>query len=216
MKANFKVNNQEWIGTKAQIEQLTAAAVTAEIRAAGKKAVDAANAQIHGAGFASRKWEIKAKFLPAPAGKPLEPAVWLHSTTNFEEVFTEGATIQAVKSSWLWLPMPSVPLWPGDSTRQMSPKKYIEAIGPLVLMWRKGRPPMLGAPVTGSLRPQPFGRFVTKARLKKGKLGRGPATIIPLFVGVPSVTIEKKFDVEGAVEKAAEAFPDVLVIDETI
>jgi hypothetical protein len=213
MKANFKVNNQEWIGTQAQIKQLTASAVTAEIRDAGKKAADAANAQIHGAGFASRKWEIKAKNFP-PSGDSLTPSVWLHSASNFEDVFTEGAHIQG--NPLLWLPLPSVPLWPGDSTRQMSPSKYVETIGPLVTMRRKGRPPMLGAPVTGSLRPQPFGRFVTKARLRKGKLGRGPVTIIPLFVGVPAAVIEKKFDVEGAVEKAVEQFPDVLAIDETI
>jgi hypothetical protein len=214
MKTNFIVDGQSWLGTQDQIKRLTAISVTAEIRAAGKKAADAANAQIHGAGFASRKWEMKAKYFPT-SGDSLEPSVWLHSTSNFEEVFELGAHITRAQGN-LWLPFPSVPNWPGDSTRQMSPKKYIETIGPLVFMRRKGKPPMLGAPVTGSLRPQPFGRFVTKARLKKGRTGQGPVTIIPLFIGVPAVTIEKKFDVEGAVEKAAEEFPDVLAIDETI
>jgi hypothetical protein len=211
MKVHFTAIGHDWIESTATV----AKAVTAAMRAAGKKAADAANAEIHSAGFANRKWEVNAKNFP-PSGDSLSPEVWIHSTSNFEDIFTQGETIQAVKSSWLWLPFPSVPLWPGDSTRQMSPKKYIETIGPLVLMWRKGRPPMLGAPVTGSLRPQPFGRFATKARLKKGKIGRGAVTIIPLFVGVSAVAIEKRFDVEAAVRNVADELPDLYVQNENL
>jgi hypothetical protein len=211
MKPKFVINAQDWKDEATRAQREVSIAITASMRTVGKKAADAANAVIHGAGFANRKWEIKAKNFPEQ-GDSLSPEVWLHSSANFEDVFTEGAFIHG--NPLLWLPLPSVPLWPGDSTRQMSPKKYVETIGPLVTMRRKGKPPMLGAPVTGSLRPQPFGRFVTKARLKKGRTGQGPVTIVPLFVGVPGAFIEKRFDVEAIVDKIADQLPEIYVQNE--
>jgi hypothetical protein len=155
---------------------------------------------------------MRAKNFPA-SGNTLLPEVWLHSQVNFEDVFTEGKHIFG--NPLLWLPLPTVPLWPGDATRQMSPRKYIETVGPLVTMKRPGKTPLLGAPVTGSLNPQPFGRFVTKARLRRGQLGGSAVTLIPLFVGVPSVTIEKRFDVQDAVERATEAMQGLYIQNET-
>jgi hypothetical protein len=62
---------------------------------------------------------------------------------------------------------------------------------------------MLGQRIqTGRLPPQPFGRFVSRARLKRGISGRGQFVTIPLFVGVEAVNIPKKFDVHAAVEDA--------------
>jgi hypothetical protein len=212
MKIVFKADAGAFVQATDEAERTMAKGLTAAMREVGQKAADAANANIHAAGFASRKWEMRAKNFPA-SGNTLLPEVWLHSQVNFEDVFTEGKTI--VGNPLLWLPLPSVPLWPGDATRQMSPRKYVETVGPLVTMKRPGKTPLLGAPVTGSLRPQPFGRFVTKARLRRGQLGGGAVTLVPLFVGVPAVAVEKRFDVQGAVEHATEAMQGLYIENET-
>ena len=92
----------------------------------------------------------------------------------------------------------------------MTPKQYVQNVGPLVTMHRAGKPPMLGARIqTGRLPPQPFGRFVSRRRLARGTGGRGQFETIPLFVGVPVVNIPKKFDVEAAVEGAFEQFDEL-------
>lgn len=212
MKIAFKADGQAFAKATDDVEKVMAKGLTAAMKEVGKRAADAANNNIHAAGFASRKWEMRAKNFPA-SGDTLLPEVWLHSQVNFLDVFTEGRHIQG--NPLLWLPLPSVPPWPGDPTRQMSPRKYVESVGPLVTMKRPGKSPLLGAPVAGRLKPQPFGRFVTKARLRKGQLGGSKITIVPLFVGVPAVTIEKRFDVEEAVRRATEEFQGLYVQNET-
>jgi hypothetical protein len=177
----------------------------------GNQAAAAANANIHAAGFASKKWEMRAKFLGSGTST-LNPKIWLHSITNFEDVFTEGRVIEAKNRDWLWLPFPAVPLWPGDSTRQMSPKKYIQTVGPLVLMWRPGKPPMLGAPTVGGIKAKSQRR---RSAGHKGPFGASPAVVIPMFVGIPTVEIEKKFDVESAVQKVLDQTQGIYETNET-
>lgn len=203
MALRFNINAKagQWVNVTDSSKRIMETGLTKAMREVGKRAADAANNRIHAAGFASRKWELRPKNYPA-SGISLTPEVWLHSRINFEDVFESGRVIHG--SPWLWLPLPSVPLWPGDSTRQMSPKKYVETVGDLVTIRRKGKPPMLGAAVSGSLKPQPFGRFVSRARLKRGRFGRGPVTVVPMFVGVSSVVIEKKFDVFPAVQSVTD------------
>lgn len=189
-------------------EAQIAKAITAAMREMGKRAAAAASANVHGAGFVSSKWDIRAKNFP-PSGDSLTPAVWIHSRSNFEDVFETGRTI----TGNLWLPLPTVPLWPGDPTRQMSPRKYMQSVGPLIKVKRRGKTPVLGALVLGSLPPQPFGRFVSLRRLRR-QIGAGPRTFVPLFVGVSAVTIEKRFDIEATVERIAAELPGLYVENE--
>ena len=212
MKLVVDAHAGQWIKASKDSEAVMAKGITAAMKELGKRAAAAANANIHGAGFASRKWELRPKNFPTSGGAVLNPAVWLHSRVNFEDVFEEGRAIHG--SPWLWLPLPSVPPWPGDATRQMSPKKYVDSIGPLVTIRRKGKTPMLGAVVSGTLKAQPFGRFVTRGRLKRGRTGKGPVTVIPMFVGVHSVVIEKKFDAVGAVEGVTDQLQGLYVENE--
>lgn len=212
MRLKFNIDSAQWVKEGAEKQRVIATSVTNAMRETGKRAAAAANEVIHAGGFASRKWELRPKNFPS-SGVSLLPEVWLHSRINFEDIFEEGGIIHG--NPWLWLPLPSVPKWPGDATRQMSPKKYAETIGPLVTIRRRGKPPMLGAAVTGRLPPQPFGRFVTRGRLRKGRGGKGPVTIIPLFVAVSSVVIEKRFDTAAAVEKATEDIQNIYIVNET-
>lgn len=171
------------------------------MRQTSKQCAAVGNRVIHAAGFASRKWELKVINYPKASNAiSLAPAAWIHSKVNFEDVFVTGATIQG--SPFLWLPLPSVPLWPGDPTRQMSPKKFVQTFGPvLVTIRRPGKPPLLGQKVKGPVKAQPFGAFRTPGQLRRGlKAKTGTITVIPLFVGVPRVVIEKKFDVHSAID----------------
>lgn len=208
MRLKVTAASGQWIREGSVAGNIAATALTKAMRETGKLAAAAANRNIHAAGFAHRKWEMRPKNYPA-TGVSLLPEVWLHSRVNFLDVFEEGRTIHG--NPWLWLPLPSVPKWPGDPTRQMSPKKYTETIGPLVTMRRKGKPPLLGAMVTGRLKPQPFGRFVTRARLRRGRGGKGPVSVIPMFIGVRTVTIEKRFDVNSAVESVTDKMPGLYI-----
>jgi hypothetical protein len=92
----------------------------------------------------------------------------------------------------------------GHGRPHLTPKQYVQEIGPLVTMHRAGKPPMLGARIqTGRLPPQPFGRFVSRRRLARGISGRGQFQTIPRFVGVPAVHIPPKFDVDGIIQETA-------------
>jgi hypothetical protein len=86
----------------------------------------------------------------------------------------------------------------------MTPKQYVQTIGPLITMHRAGKPPMLGARVSFGSTPSP-GRRITRQRLRRGiAFGRGQKfQTIPLFVGVPAVTIPPKFDVDGIIKQVA-------------
>jgi hypothetical protein len=86
----------------------------------------------------------------------------------------------------------------------MTPSQYIQNVGRLVLMWRPGKPPMLGARVSFGSAPSP-GQRVTRQRLRRGiAFGRGQQfQTIPLFVGVPAITIPPKFDVDGIIKQVA-------------
>lgn len=203
MRLKVSATSGQWIRETSAAGKVAATGLTKAMRETGRLAAAAANKNIHAAGFKNRKWEMRPKNYPA-YGVSLLPEVWLHSRVNFEEVFEEGRTI--VGNPWLWLPLPSVPKWPGDPTRQMSPKKYVETIGPLVsFKGRAGKTPILAAKVRGGQKKQPWGAFVNKARLRKrGEGTRGNVWYVPLFVGVKTVTIEKRFDVMAAVESVTD------------
>lgn len=212
MKLVVKADKGQWVQATTDAERIMAKGLTSAMRELGKRAAAAANQEIHSSGLASKKWELKAKNFPI-SGNALDPAVWLHSTVNFENIFESGKFI--VGDPYLWLPLPSVPLWPGDPTRQMSPKKYVQSVGPLVTMRRPGKPPMLGAVVTGRPKAQPFGRFASRTILKRGARVSGPKSTIPLFIAVRLASIKKKFDVLSAVQSVTEQMQGIYTQNES-
>ena len=146
----------------------------------------------------------------------LTPAKWRHTSSNFEDVFEKGARILGKRHlasfniDVLWVPLPPVPPWPGDATRQMSPKKYIQTVGPLVLLKGTAKP-LLAAPTVGAL-------SSSKRRKGQSRQGSGPENrvLIPMFVGVPAVTIEKKLNVVETIQNVVDETDHIIAIDETI
>jgi hypothetical protein len=199
MRLVTKADAGQWLKASTAYERIIAKAATLAMRDVGKDAVTKGRAAISAAGF-SPKFAGTLRVINKPAsGYVLNPAAYVHSTINYADVFETGKTITG--HPFIWLPLPSVP--PIAGRQHMTPKQYIQNVGPLVTMRRPGRLPLLGAVVKGPPKAQPFGRFATRARLRKGRSGKGTVTqTIPLFVGVPSVNIPKKFDVKGAVDSA--------------
>ena len=200
MNLKFNVPPGQWIKATDLYQALMAKALTGAMRDVGKLGRERGRQAITAAGFSNKFANSLVAKLPAK--DTLTPTAYIHTTINYADVFETGAVIAGKR--YLWLPVPTVPAGPGRP--HMTPKQYVENVGPLVTMHRAGKPPMLGARVAISApRPQPFGRFVSRRILRRGISMRGATQrtqVIPLFVGVPAVNIPKKFDVHAAVVDA--------------
>jgi len=200
MNLKFNVPPGQWIKATDLYQALMAKALTGAMRDVGKLGRERGRQAITAAGFSNKFANSLVAKLPAQ--DTFTPTAYIHTTINYADVFETGAIITG--KPYLWLPLPTVPAGPGRP--HMTPKQYVENVGPLVTMHRAGKPPMLGARVAISApRPQPFGRFVSRRILRRGISMRGatqPTQVIPLFVGVPAVNIPKKFDVHAAVVDA--------------
>jgi hypothetical protein len=190
-----KADAGQWLKATTQYERIMAKAATQAMRDVGKEAVRKGRESIAAAGFSS-KFQRTLRAINRPAsGYVLNPSVYIHTTINYADIFETGKTITG--SPFLWLPLPAVPPYQGRP--HMTPSQYVRIVGPLVTMRRPGGLPMLGAVVEQGGKP-------TRGRLRKTFLKtafgekRRPTVTIPLFVGVPSVSIPKKFDVKGAVQ----------------
>ncbi len=186
-------------------EKLVAHAATAGVRDCGKAAQDAGRAEIASHGFTSRRWKnsIVSVMHPKGGAEVLDPWAWVHSKINFADVFETG---KAISKTFLWLPLPAVPNWPGDPSRQMSPKKYMQTFGSNSLRSAKNRgsktPILVGQ--SRSVRTQ-LKRFLA-GRTVKARKSSNPQWV-PMFVGVKQVAIQQLFNVSGVIKEVADDLP---------
>ena len=164
-----------------------AKAATAAIREAGDIAKRNGRASIAAAGF-SQKWQnaLRVNIYP-PQGDSLRPAAFIYHKIRYAGVFEDGASIHG--QPLLWLPLANVPLRRG---RPMTPAQYTRSVGPLVSVQRPGKPPLLFAKPRAARRGR---RTVVNAERK------------PLYVGLSSVELRKRFDIRGAALTAAAQLP---------
>lgn len=177
--------------------------------------VQAGRRNIAGAGF-SKRWQQQLVFKMKTPKLSLKPYAYIHTKVNYADVFETGGDVHG--DPLIWLPLPSVPAMPGGSRivfggfvahRHMTPKQYVKNIGPLVTLRRPGKAPILAAAIKGAVKAQPFGKFATKAQLKKGKDRKtGTVQMIPLFVGVTSASFGAKWNVQGALKTGADKMPE--------
>lgn len=206
MRLIFKEGEpQAWIKAGTAWEKMMAKAATAAVKDTGEAARDAVRRNIQAAGFGPR-WTASIRSIMKPkTGDVLNPFAWVHSTKNFADVFETGKTIQG--HEWLWIPTPAVPPWPGDPTRQMSPKKFVEATGQRLFSLKGTRRPYLAA----------VGFFANERAASSGKIsaknfstakGARISRVTILFIGVNEVTIEKRFNAYAAIQKEVDQLPD--------
>ncbi len=203
MRLVIDAKSGQWVKATTEWERIIAKATTQAMHDVGRDAVQLGRQAIAGAGFSSRfQQSLKVKFFPS-GGKPvLNPVAWIHTTINFADVFEFGAQIPG--RPYLWLPLPNVP--PGKNGPHMTPREYVDSVGPLVTIRRPNGTPMLGARIGGE---SPIRRAFKKLSGRKRAAGSTRARVVPLFVAVRQVTIPKKFDVLAQTERAFEELPDL-------
>lgn len=172
-----------------EIQRPIAKAATATIREVGEIAKRNGRASIAASGL-SRKWQnaLRVNIYP-PQADSMRPAAFIYHKIRYAGVFEDGAVIGG--QPLLWLPLPGVPIRRG---RPMTAAQYARSVGPLVSVQRPGRPPLLYAkPRAG----------------RRGRRAAAGAERKPLYVGLTSVAIAKRFDIKGAAQKAAAQLPQL-------
>lgn len=166
------------------------------------RAIDeGARASIAAAGF-STKWQ-DALSVRVNEDKAGGGAIGIRHGVPFAMIFETGGTIEG--KPWLWLPLPACPKSIGGG--HPTPAAYVQTIGPLKYLAAHGRPLLIGQTATPPKAPPPPGvKRLSGPRVEKVSALRAGAKVggyaVPLFFGVEAVTIAKKFDVLGVVERA--------------
>lgn len=160
------------------IREPIATAATAAVRQASEIAKRDGRASIASAGF-SAKWQkaLQDKVFPEQ-GTSMSPAAVIFHKIPYANVFEDGAIIAGKPT--LYLPITGAPLPTARGGRKMTPKLYVQQVGPLVPIKRPGRPTLLAG----------------KGKGTKGK-------VVPLFFGISTVSINQKFKIVEAVRRAA-------------
>jgi hypothetical protein len=116
---------------------------------------------------------------------------------GYLNIFEVGGVIRP-KKSLLWLPLDSVPT--GEKGRKLTPKQFIQRVGPLHSVGRigGGKPLLVGA---GNVKRATSARttFRKNAPVRAGR-SRGLVNV-PLYVGIPSATIRKKLNLKAVVRR---------------
>jgi Family of unknown function (DUF6441) len=125
-------------------------------------------------------------------------------------LYAEGALIRSKQGLFLAIPTPAAGRF-GDARRKITPGAWERIHGlRLRFVYRRGRPSLL---VADNARLTKRGRAVANIGRSRGAVftrlsGR---TTIPLFILVPQVTVRRRLDVDGAVQKWIAALPHVVV-----
>jgi hypothetical protein len=167
---------------------LTMQQVAAELKTGGRTNIAAA-------GFSS-KWQNAWRTRVFPTrGFSIDAAAEGRHKIVYSGVFEEGATI-AGKSGLLWIPLKDTP----KIGRRKATAGQLRNTGiKLFTLARPGKHPLLAARmrVPKGTTPKPS---ITKMRNAELGKGRGVLTAVPLFVGVKSVTLRKRFNLRGVAD----------------
>lgn len=183
------------------IETPIAKAATAALSEARSIILSEGRAAISSAGF-SRRWQniFRSRMTPKRGGQPvINASVTFFDNSFFINLFGEGGTHHG--KPLMWLPLDTVPF--GSGHTRLTPKQYQQRVGKLFSVRRAGRTPLLVGKGTSST----IARATRKAvRFRKRAVTSGSlrGTVnVPLFVGVSSVTIGKKFDVKSIIARVS-------------
>lgn len=211
MKIVFDAAKGQFAEAMAKKQGIVAAAGTGAIQDAALQVKREGRAAIARAGFSVR-WQNALRVNVYPqTGASTDATAYVFHNIKYAGIFERGGTIKG--SRLLWLPLPAAPLKIGRE--RVTPRLYIERIGPLHAIRRPGKRPLLAAYVSaerlGSGKAVSLGalrRGARSARRQQAAAGfggrvRGPRLVsLPLFVGIPSVRIRARFGLAAIFEKA--------------
>jgi hypothetical protein len=186
-----------------ELYQPIAEAGTAAIRQAGADVKRDARASIASAGFGA-KWQNALRVDVYPKrGSSARAAAHIYHKIPYAAVFERGATIRG--KPMLWIPMSHTPKRANGA--RLTAAAYVRTIGPLVSFNRPGKPPMLAGQIKASAK-----GVLTLAKLRSGKKlaaktlankkGGAGVRLIPLYTGISTVTIRRRFGIYAAIARA--------------
>ena len=206
MKAKVERKKGAFLAAFTAAEEPIAEAATRAIEEAANEAKTGARASIASAGF-GRKWQnaLRADVYPRARETSVNAAAHIYHKIHYSGVFEEGARISG--SPYLWLALPHVADRIGRF--RMTPARYPEN---LQFIRRPGKPPLLAARIGMSRAAAKKGgpRKLTASAMKKGEKGGGAKRVVrsvPVFVGISTVQIRKRFNIARVIHQAAERLP---------
>lgn len=185
----------EFNATIKKIEEPVAKAATGAILEARSIVLTEGRQAIAAAGF-SRRWQNRFRSQVNPKqGAAINISVTFFDTSFFTSLFSQGGTHTG--KPFMWLPLDTVPI--GAGHKRLTPKQYRARIGPLFSVRRAGKPILVGKGSSSTI-----ARATAKAvRFRKAAVTRGilRGPNVPLFIGISTVNIPKKFDVKSIIDR---------------
>lgn len=178
----------------------TAKAVTLGARDAGNAFKTEGRAAI-AAGGLSVRWQNTWRVTVYPEkGYSLDPTIYGYHKIPYANIFNEGGTITPQRRGLLWVPTRNAPRGAGKKGDPLSvtPKMLVGQGVKLFSIEAPGKPPMLGAKVFGPINAD---ERMTVSRLKLGSKRKKGGHSVPLFVGISSANIRKRFDLNAVGER---------------
>jgi hypothetical protein len=168
------------------------------IRDASSIAKAEGRASIAAAGF-SQAWQnaLRDRQYPESGEPSIDAAAFIWHKIPYAGIYEDGGTIQG--SPLLWIPLRNAPKKIGRYGR-MTPKLFREKIGPLFRMKNTAKP-ILAARIRATRAPAKVSMSALRRGTNPG--GRGRIMAVPIFVGIPSRTVQKRFNIREIAERTA-------------
>lgn len=201
MKFNFQAEKGAFAEGIFSFSDNIARAGTVAIDMVAAQAKAEGRASIAAAGF-SKKWQnaLRADVYPKK-GVSMKAAAAIYHKIPYADVFESGASIRG--NPTLWIPLPGLPK--KLAGKRPTPKSFSAMVAPLFPLRTKGNTKILAAQMAVGKAAQKRGPpyKLNMSAVRRGAAGQGITAAVPVFVGVDTVNIQKKFNVLGAVESAA-------------
>lgn len=191
-------------------------ASTAAIKDAASVIRPTARARIQAA--LSKRFAKGLKIAISPRrGSNVNSSLHVFTKFNFLGVFQTGKTIQG--KPLIWLPLDGTNTSPGLYSTipskigglRTTPKLWEQRVGPLQFIHVPGKPPMLcGAIATNLSGALP--KKLTLARFKGRIKKQGKPRLVPVFIGVSSVHLAQRLNVQSVIETAARQLPGLFYL----
>lgn len=186
------------------INQDTVDAAQAAIAEAGEIAKQKARADIVASGLGTKFANaLRLNIYPKGGRKSINARAQIFHKIPYAGVFEEGATIRGKPT--LWVALPTAPQ--RVAREQMTPKVFAARIGPLFELKRVGKLPLLmaRAKIGGG---KSKGK-ITVPRLRAARTSNKGTRAVPIFVGLPSVSIRRRLNIRAIVARARDQLPAI-------
>lgn len=193
------------VGNNDAMFSIVVRAATYAMRDAAALLKSEGRANIAAGGF-GKKWQSAWQTKAYPEKRfSINAAAWGVQKISYAEIFQSGGVIRPSHSRYLWIPFKATPK---VGRKKATPALLAGAGVKLFQIKRAGKPPLLATKAMMTGRAKASGK-ITLARIKKGLSGKGVEATIPLFFGVPSVTMKKRFDLDAVAEAVRARVPEL-------